>query len=160
MAAGDIKIAYASRAQITITLASLASSATAGRESTYVDNATNLYDDALVTLDIVFPNSAPANHKGVYIFGYGYDGSDYGGYATGSDAAYTFDDITTTGQNLPLLKFVTMVQNKTQKCQFTVAAGFGGILPLRWGLVALNYSGQTLTSGEAYYQGIYYNVAS
>lgn len=160
MAAGDIKIAYASRAQLTWTLASLGSSATAGRESTAIDNTTNLYDDALVTLDIVYPNSAPANHLGMYVFGYGYDGSDYGGYATGSDAAYTFDDITAKGQNLPMLRFVTMIQNKTQKCQFTVAAGFGGVLPLKWGLVALNYSGQTLTSGEAYYQGIYYNVSA
>lgn len=155
-----VNVAYGSRTQITWTLDSLASSATAGRESTAVDNSSNLYLDALVTVVLTYPNSAPANHKGVYIFAYGYDGTSYDGYATGSDAAYTFDDITANGQNLKQIGFMTMIQNKTQKATFSIASAFGGVLPRGWGLVALNYSGQTLsTSCTAYYRGITTTVA-
>lgn len=155
----DIKEAIGSRTQITWTLDSLASSATAGRESTAVDNSSNLFDDALVTIVLPYPNSAPANSKGIFIFAYGYDGTTYDGYATGSDAAYTFDDITANGQNLKQLGFITAIQNKTLRATFAVASAFGGVLPRGWGLVALNHSGQTLsTSCTAYYRGKYGTV--
>jgi len=151
------KEALGTRTQITWTLDSLASSATAGRESAVVDNSGDLFDEVLVTMVLPYPNSAPANHLGVYVFAYGYDGTTYDGYATGSDAAYTFDDITTKGQNLPQVAFITCIQNKTARKTFGLASAFGGAgLPSKWGLVALNYSGQTLsTSCTAYYRGLY-----
>lgn len=156
----SIKLAYGSRTAITWTLNSLASSATAGRESTVVDNTSDLFEDALVTIVIDYPNSAPANDLGLYIFAYGYDGTDYDGYATGTDAAYTFDDITANGQNLKQVGFMTMIQNKIQKATFAIAPAFGGVLPNKWGLVGLNYSGQTFDSSgcTAYYRGVYHTV--
>lgn len=156
------KITYATAATITITLDSLASSATAGRESTLVDNTTNLYLDALVTFKIVYPNLAPANHKGIYVFAYGWDGTDYTYPVAGTgDAAVTLDDITTTAYQLPQIGFIPCVQNKTLKSRpFSVAAAFGGVLPQKWGIVALNYSGQTLsTACTARYVGIYNTVS-
>jgi hypothetical protein len=47
MAAGDVKVSYPADVTVTITLASLATSATrvAGRESNEIDNGTNLYLD-------------------------------------------------------------------------------------------------------------------
>lgn len=155
----DTKLAYGSRTSITCTLDSLASSATAGRQSDRVDNSSNKYLDAIVDVKIVYPNSAPANHKGIYVFAFGYDGTNNDGYAGASDAAYTFDDITTTGQNLKPLGFITAVQNKTQIAKFNVAAAFGGVLPPGWGLVFLNYSGQTLSSGcTVAYTAVYATV--
>jgi hypothetical protein len=152
----DIKAKYGSSNQsITITLNSLASSATAGRESTYVDNATNLYLDALVTVIISFPNLAPANDQAIYVYAYGTadGGSNYTGGVTGSDAAYTMDSQTP----LKLIGTIpTPTQNKTYKGTFSVAAGFNGILPERWGIYVRNYGGQTLSASgnSAHYQGV------
>lgn len=157
-----VNVAYAAAASITITLDSLASSTTAGRESSVVDNTTNKYLDALVTLKIVYPNLAPANHKGIYVFAYGFDGTDYTYPVAGAgDAAVTLDDITTTAYQLPQIGFVPAVQNKTLKSRpFSVAAAFGGVLPQKWGIVALNYSGQTLsTACTARFVGITTTVA-
>lgn len=140
----DIKTKYAAAASLTITLNSLASSATAGRESTYVDNATNLYLDAMVTLALSYINSATANDKTVYVWAYGYDNtSAYTGGVTGSDAAYTRKDPT----SLRLIGTAFATLNTTDLAgPFSVAAAFGGILPVRWGIVVQNYTGQTLQS--------------
>lgn len=142
-----IKSVYAAQVSMTCTINSLASSATAGRESTAVDNSTNLYLDALVFCRISFPNSAPANDKAVYLWGYGWDNSGlYTGGVTGSDAAYTRDDPTT-------LRLVGVIPIPTQNKDyyagpFSVAAAFGGILPVKWGIVVQNYAGQTLNSSN------------
>ena len=150
----DIKSKYGTATSITCTINSLASSSTAGRESTAVDNTTNLYLDALVTVKLVYPNLAPANDKAVYIWAYGWDETNYTGGCTGSDAAYTRDDPTV----LRLIGVVpTPTQNKTYYGgPFSVAAAFGGILPSKWGIVVQNYSGQTLSTGcTATYVGIH-----
>lgn len=152
----NLKEALGTRTTITITADSLASSATAGRQSTYVDNSTDLFPGALVTAKLTYPNSAPAAHKGVYVFAYGHDGTDYDGGCTGSDAAYTFNDITTLGQNLKQVAFITMIQNQQQVVTFGVGAAWSDGLPSRWGLVLLNYSGQTLSTGcTFFYRGAY-----
>lgn len=146
------KIAYGSVAALTWTLDSLASSTTAGRECTAIDNTSTLADDYQVLIKIVYPNSAPANNKTLYVYAGGYDATT--GYAggpvlTGSDAAYTFDaDATANTPSLILAGSFWMVQNKTKVCTIpSLAAVFGGILPPKIGLVALNYSGQTLSTG-------------
>jgi hypothetical protein len=93
----DIKARYGTSNQaITITINSLASSATAGRASTAVDNSSNLFLDALVTVKISFPNLAVANDQAVYVYAYGTSdgGTTYTGAITGTDAAYTMDDPT------------------------------------------------------------------
>lgn len=156
-----VNVAYGTATTISLTSDSLASSATAGRESTVVDNSSNLYLDALVTFKIVYPNSAPANHKGIYVFAYAWDGTDYTYPCTGSDAAVTLDDITTTAYQLAQIGFIPAVQNKTLYSRpFSVASAFGGVLPKKWGVAILNYSGQTLSTGNTCrYQGITTTVA-
>lgn len=145
-----VKVQYSAATTITITTDSLASSTTAGRESTVVDNTTTLYQDALVTFKIVYPNSAPSVHRGIYVFAYAWDGTDYTYPVAGNgDAAVTLDDITTTAYQLPQIGFIPAVQNKTLTSRpFSVATAFGGILPQKWGIVVLNYSGQTLSTGN------------
>lgn len=141
-----IKSLYAASASMTCTIDSLASSATAGRESTVVDNSSNLYLDALVFITLVTINSAPANDKAVYLWSYAGDGGSlYTEVATGSDAAYTRREPTT----LRLVGVVPIpTQNLTYKGgPFSVAAAWGGVLPVKWGIVVQNYSGQTLSTG-------------
>lgn len=143
-------IAYSAATTITITTDSLGSSTTAGRESTVVDNQTTKYLDALVTFKIVYPNSATANHKGIYVFAYAWDGTDYTYPCAGTgDAGVTLDDITTTAYQLPQIGFIPCVINKTLLSRpFSVASAFGGVLPSKWGIAVLNYSGQTLSTGN------------
>ena len=156
--AADLLIKYGSTAQaIAITLNSLASSATAGRESTAIDNTSNRFLDALVQVKINFPNSAPANDKAIYVYAYGTADTttpSYSAGVTGSDAAYTMDDPT-------VLRLIDVVPIPTQNKVYTsqpvsVAAAFGGVLPPKWGIMVRNYAGQTLAASgnSAWYQGV------
>ena len=159
----DVKIAYGADSALTWAGA-IASSATAGRQSDAIDNGTTLADDYEVSVSIVFPNSAPANDKTVYLYAGGYYGATAGWQGrpalTGSDAAYTFNDITTTPTGLYLAQSCFMVQNTTGVFAIpSVAPVFGGVLPEKFALAVANYSGQTLTTFTARYRAITFTVA-
>lgn len=158
MATTTDNIKYATSTAITITAP--ASSATAGQCCTAVDNTSNLYDDALVMVQVVFPNSATANDKAYYIYIFGSeDGTNYNistneMASPGTNAACTPDVPT----NL-LGPFVmeTITQNKTYTYVIgSIASVFGGVMPRKWGVVIRNYSGQTATTLTVTYTGITY----
>lgn len=159
----DIKQAFGTANQgITITLNSLASSGTAGRESTAVDNTSNLFLDALVTVKITLPSSGtPADSKAVYVYAYGTadGGTTYSDDATGSDAAFTHTD----PPNLKLIGIINapVIDTAYVGGPFSVAAAFGGNLPAEWGIIVRNHTGVTLASSgnSAHYQGVYATVA-
>lgn len=160
----SIKQAFGTATAFTITLNSLASSGTAGRESTVVDNSTDLMLDALVEVRISYPNSAPANDKAIYVFAYGsLDGTNYPEGLTGADAAYTF--LGSAGALTTALRLIGTIpanQNTDKRYgPFPVAPAFGGILPVKWGIACLNYSGQTLAASNnaAQYRPVYASVA-
>lgn len=142
----SVTIAYTTTKSLTCTINGLASSATAGRESTVVNNSTTKYLDAQVFIEATCPNSAPANDKAVYIYAYGGSTTLYTGAVTGSDAAYTMADPTP----LKLIGVVPVpTQNVTYRAgPYSVAAAFGGVLPPRWGVFVRNYCGQTLTTAS------------
>lgn len=161
----DIKTAYGTEAQaITCTLASLASSATAGRESTVVSNLTNLWLDALVSVSCRLQAGSPANDTAIYVFAYGtvdFTTPVYPDKVTGADAAITLDDPT----QLPLLGsiYAPLSGGLTWKGgPWSVARLFGGVLPEKWGIVVRNYTGIALTATEGdhkkIYQGAYATV--
>jgi hypothetical protein len=155
----DVKLAYGTSTAITITLANLASSATAGRESTAVDNGTNKYLDALVTVVLNVITGSIANDKAAYIWAYGSeDGTIFTDNATGTDAAITPEDPTC----LRLVQVVPMpTALKAYEVVFSIAQAFGGVLPRKWGIVVRNYCGLALaaTGSSASYSGIYETVA-
>jgi len=142
------KIAYAASASITITAASLASSATAGRSCAAVDNSTNLYDDAELTVAVKTSASALANDKACYLYFYASeDGTVYGGSsaeAVGTDVAVTFDSPTNLYGPIAIACPASSVTYR--KVIPSVAAIFGGVLPKKWGFVLQNYTGQALDS--------------
>lgn len=155
----NIKEEFGSSTGITCTLASLASSATVGRASAAVDNGTNKFIDALLTVAVKLATGSPANDKAVYVYGYASeDGSNYSGEASGSDAGYTQQAPT----NLVLIGRIECPASGalTYKGVFRVAPAFGGILPRKWGIVIRNYTGLALDSTEGNhiktYTGIYY----
>lgn len=151
----DIKLAFGTSTAITITLGSLASSATAGRESTVVDNSANKFMDALVYITVNIGAGTPANDKCAYVYVYGSeDGTNYTDNATGSDAAITLNNPT----NLKLVAVISMpTASLTYKVVFSVASAFGGVLPRKWGIVVVNFCGIALAANNnaASYSGIY-----
>jgi hypothetical protein len=144
----SIKVAYGTSTSLTLTLASLASSATAGRESTAIDNTSNLYLDAIVQVKVALQSGTPANDKAVYVYAYGSeDGSTYTDNATGSDAAITLRAPT----NLRVIGVIECPDSGAltyESSPMSVAPVFGGILPRKWGIVVRNYTGVALSATE------------
>ena len=146
-----MKITYGASTAITITLNGLASSATAGRESTAIDNTINKFLDALVTVALKAADAALANDKAAYVYAYGSeDGVNYSDLATGLDAAHT-------PKVSPLIKVIPLEQNVSQRVIFAIAQAFGGVMPRKWGIIVRNYSGQALAAegNSVSYTGIY-----
>lgn len=142
---------------LTITLNSLASSATAGRSSAAVDNSSEKLLDALVRVNIAMPGSGTvANDKACYVYAYGSadGGTSYDDGVAGTDSAFTHS----SPPNLRLIGVVSCPTNTGtyRSPLMSVAAAFGGQLPERWGIVVRNYTGVTLNSSgnSAHYQGI------
>lgn len=160
----DIKTAYGSSGQaLTITLTSLADSATAGRESTAVDNSSNKFLDALVTAKIKTQNSGSiTDPKAVFVYCYASvdSGSEFPDTVTGTDAAITLNDPT----QLKLLGvlYVAAINTTYKGGPWSIAAMYGGKMPERWGIVIRNDCGTALSStgGDhvVEYQGIYATV--
>lgn len=152
-------IKYNTSTAITCTLASLASSATAGRSCAAVDNTANLYVDALVTVAVKTSASALANDKACYIYVYGSeDATAYNGSsaeAEGTDVAVTFDS--PTNLKGPIVLSCPAVST-TYKTVFSVAQFFGGNLPRKWGFVLQNYTGQALDATEGSHQKTYTGI--
>lgn len=136
------KTTYATSAAVTITLTSLASGS--ARESTAIDNATNLYLDAMLYVALKLAAGTPAGEFTVYAYG-SEDGTNYDENVTGSNAAITLR----TSHNLQVLGRINAYTSGalTYKMTFTsVATALGGILPRKWGVVILNSTGLAMDS--------------
>lgn len=139
------KLAYSDAVSMTVTnLNSLASSATAGWQSAVVDNSTDLALDALVQVVLDFANTAPANDKAVYVYAYSGIGTNYTEPCTGSEGAVTI----TNPNNLRLIGVLAyQTADMIIKSQLmSVAQAFGGVLPPKWGLVIINYTGAAIAA--------------
>ena len=158
MAGTPTNLTYSTETTLTITLASLTSSATAGRESFQVNNTSNNYLDAMVYLEIpTLATTTSANDKAIYVYAYGgVSGDDFTDTATGSDAAITLK----TPTNLKLIQVIsTPDTSTTYKAMIgSVANSFGGNLPPNWGIVVQNFSALTFNATEnnftKYYVGV------
>lgn len=154
--------AKGSATALTITLASLANSTTAGRASAAIDNGSDDAIDAELWGQIT-TGTSPTNNSQIEVWLYAAgDGSDYSGGASGSDAGLT-------PSNKALLRLaqvlqVTNTSNVTHKFYIgSVAALFGGLLPEKWGVWVLNSSGAALhaTAGNHFvkYRPVKYESA-
>lgn len=159
----DLKQAFGSSTAITCTLASLTSSATAARESTVVDNGTNLYLDVMVAVAVKLQTGTPSSDRAVYVFAYASeDGTNYTDNATGSDAALTMR----SPSNLRPLGTINCPDagGLTYKSgPMSLAKAFDGVVPRKWGVVIRNSTGVTLSATEGdhskTYTGVYYQTA-
>ncbi len=123
-------------------LHSLASSTTAGWQSTVVDNTSDLADEVEISIVLDFANTAPANSKGVYVFMYRGSGTTYTNPVTGSEGTITLTDVTTTQLSvLPVWFIPYTTQDEVTEAIFRIQN-----LPPKWGLVLMNHSGAALAA--------------
>lgn len=152
-----LKTAYGTTGQtITQTLASLASGSS--RESTAVDNRTNLWVDALVHVTIKLQAGTPASDKAVYVYVAGTvdDGTTWPDAVTGVDANITLHNPT----QLRLLGviFAPTASSTFGSGPWSVASVFGGSLPAKWSIVTLNKTGIAFDATEGNHKKIYQGV--
>lgn len=155
--AGNLTARYGSNNQtVTLTVASLTNGS--ARQSTEVDNTSNLFNDALVSLKIKSAASGTSASGTVNVYAYGTTdgGTTRTENAGASDAAITL----TVPPNARLIGVINAVANATtyRAGPFSVAAAFGGALPDHWGIIIENKTGGTLdaTGGSHLitYQGV------
>ncbi len=158
--AGDLKGKFGTSNQtLTISLNSLASSTVyVGRQSTVVDNTSNVFLDALVFVKVKTSASSLANDKAVYVYALATadGGTTYTETAGASDAGLTL----TNPPNARLIGVINTPSTATvyNAGPWSVAAAFGGVLPDHWGICVVNVTGQNLDAsagGSAWYQGVY-----
>jgi len=153
--ANNIDFRYVDVTALTISLASLAdASATlvAGRESTAVDNGTNIYPDVHVTGRITTGTSPTAGNT-IEVWAYASiddvpNTVDYPDTITGSDAAVTFTSLNTKRTGLRPVARITVDSNSNRSYDFaevSIARLFNGV-PRHWGIVVINASGVALNS--------------
>lgn len=156
-----VNIAYASSASLTHTLASLANAA--ARESTAIDNTSNLYDDVMLYYAIKLATGTPASNLCINLYLYAsVDGTNYTDNATGTDAALTMRSPT----NLKLAAVINTPTSGALTYKATipsVATVFGGVIPPKWGVVVENTTNLALDSTEGNhtktYRGITWTIA-
>jgi hypothetical protein len=134
--ATTFKPVYASGAAVTITLASLAESNdwTAGRQSSEIDNTSNLYDDLLVSGKITTGTTPTVSTQiNIYVAAWDAQANAYPDVITGAgDAAKTFTSVNVQTGAVKILKAMLIDSTSNRTYYFSnesVAALFGGILP-------------------------------
>ena len=130
----DVKANYPSASDVTITLASLASDTNllTGRESTAVDNSSNLYLDYLVSGKIT-TGTSPTTARSIQVWTVGsWDGTNWPDVFDGTDSAET---ITSANHKNSVCRFLAeMATDATSDRTYhfgpvSVASAFGGVLP-------------------------------
>ena len=146
-----VKIAYAASSAIVCA----ASTDATWRQSTAIDNTSNLYDDALVLYSV--STGTVTGNKQAIVYVYAGVGTTYEGSATGTDGQY---NATTAPVSLAQAYVVpTPVTGTTGTAvAFGVAQFYGGVLPPKWGVI-VQLDGTGACSTTINYTGITYTVA-
>lgn len=152
--AGDIKQKFGTSNQaLTLGIASLTNGG--GRQSTAVDNTSNLFADVLLMIKSRTGSSGTSSNGYMLIYAYGSvdGGSSYSGNATGTDGALT-------PANMNLIGRIDMVANSTdyKSPVMSIAAAFGGVMPAFWGIVVVNNTGATIDSTAGNHAAIWQGV--
>lgn len=147
----DIKDTFSSVSAFTLTLASLANSVVGvGRQSTLIDNTSNKYSSALISLNIKVGTTPTANSLiYVYLIRSNNDGTQIADDNAGaSDAGITI-------VNAPLLGTI-LVPDATSNANYRKLfdTKFLGSLGPEWGIAIVNSSGVALNASEGAYSWI------
>lgn len=152
----SIKTAYAASSNLTITLASLATSSSrlAGQESTAVDNTTNLYLDYMLSGKIT-TGTSPTASKTIEVGVVGLmDDSTYPDVFDGTDSAET---ITSAEIKSAIYRSFSIATTSTSNVTYpfgpiSVANLFGGTLPKKFVVFVTHDTGVNLNSTSGNHQ--------
>lgn len=153
--ANSISFQYYNASALTITLGSLADSSgtmLSGRESTAVDNGTNVYPDVHVAGRIT-AGTSPTSGNTIEVWAYGsIDDSPntviYPDTVTGSDANISFTSANTKRAAVRPVARITVDSTTNRAYYFaevSIARLFNG-MPRHWGIIVINGSGVALNS--------------
>lgn len=169
MAAGDVKLVYGTPADITITLASLAtdSNKLTGRESTALDNTSALVEDYLVSGKITVGTS-PTTAKSIEVWAIGsWDGTLWPDVFDGTDSAETITSAEIKISICKLVASMATVATSDRPYPFgpiSLAAVFGGTLPPKVSFFVTHDTVANLNSTGSNHQirvqPVYYNAAT
>ena len=132
----DVKANYPAASDATITLASLASDTNllAGRESTALDNSSNLYLDYLVSGKIT-TGTSPTTARSIQVWAVGsWDGTTWPDVFDGTDSTET---ITSANHKNSICRFIAeMATDATSDRVYhfgpvSLASAFGGVMPVK-----------------------------
>lgn len=152
MAATFLKERYGASAALTITAGSLANDSTnllAGRQSTVVDNTSNLWLDYLIAGFVKAGTSPTANSTiEVWAFASADDTPTYPDVLGGSDAAVTLTSANVKNSGLRPIAFITVdsTSNRVYPIAPVSLANIFGFVPKYWGIVLINGSGAALNA--------------
>jgi hypothetical protein len=167
-----VNVAYAGPTTITMDLSALASSSTfvAGRESSEITNASNLYADAIVYGRFIVGTTPtlPCTFN-VYVWGADVSlGTTAIDTLDGTDSGETLTNTTVLNSALVLARAVPILVNTSNTTYdispFSVAQLFGGNMPKFWGLYCAHNQTAALktdagNTNSFRFNGITYTVA-
>lgn len=168
MAAGDLKVVYGTPFDLTITLASLAFDASllTGRESSVIDNTTDLWTDFLISGKIKAGTSPTASRQ-IEVWGVGsWDGTLWPDVFDGTDSAETVtaQDIKNSICRAGAIMGTSNTTGRDYPFQFWASSMFFGFtIPPKFSLFVTHSTGVNLDSTAGNHQiriqPIRYNVA-
>lgn len=154
----DIKTAYGSSSNLTITLASLATDANllAGRESTAVSNTTNLYEDYILS-GFITTGTSPTVNTGIRIYLYASldDTPTYPDVLDGTDSDETLTSAEIRNAGLSLVQEIIVSATSDAKYYIeptSVAQWFGGVMPKNFGVFVVHNTGVSLNATGSNHQ--------
>ena len=153
----DIKVAYGTASDLTITLASLASDTNllAGRESAALDNTTTLALDYLISGKIT-AGTSPTAARSIEVWAVGsWDGTSWPDVFDGTDSAETITSADIKASICRLLAAMATANTSDRTYHFgpvSLAAAFGGVVPPKVVLFVTHSTGQNLNSTAGNHQ--------
>ena len=145
------KLSFGTSTAIGCTIDSLAN--LAARQSAAVDNSTNLYLDALVTLTVVQSGGTPGSDKAINVYAAGSeDGTKWPGEGSGNNDGVNGADGAITLESPTNLRLIGSISAPTASKTYTsqplsVAQAFAGVLPRKWSIVVENRTGMAFSTG-------------
>lgn len=153
----DIKLAYGSASDATITLASLASDTNllAGRESSEIVNTSTLALDYLVSGKIT-AGTSPTASRSIEVWAVGsWDGTNWPDVFDGTDSAETITSADIKASVCRLLAAMATANTSDRTYHFgpvSVAAAFGGVVPPKFVVFVVHNTGVNLNSTAGNHQ--------
>lgn len=148
---------YPAASDITITLASLATDANllVGRQSTAIDNSTNLYTDYLVS-GKVSTGTSPTTAKSIEVWAVGsWDGTNWPDAFGAADAGRTFTSADIKSSVVRLLGVMATDATSNRVYHFgptSVAGAFGGTLPPKFAVFVVHSTAVALNATAGNHQ--------